>query len=193
MGRDTALVELAGSSLLERAVRVARAAAPRVLLATGAEERYQALGLETVRDDRPDGGPLAGIEAALARVAAGAGAGGAWLGVMACDMPRAHADVLSCCAARGAELGLDAVFYAADDDLRPGGGIEPLLGAVHTRALGAIRAALERGERRAIAFHADVRVGLLRADELPAELAAARPEINVNTPAELLRERERRA
>jgi molybdopterin-guanine dinucleotide biosynthesis protein A len=187
MGRDKALIELDGSSLLERAVRVARAAAPRVLLATGTEERYPDLGLETVRDRRPDGGPLAGIEAALARVTAGAGERGAWLGVIACDMPRAQAGVLERCAARGEELGLDAVYYGSDS------GLEPLLGAVHTRALGAVRAALERGERRAIAFHADVRVGVLRADELPAELAAARPEINVNTPAELLREEEGRA
>src|SRR5262245_34715831 len=158
MGFDKAGVMLGGTTLLARAVGVLDAVAPRVFLACGREPRYAELGRELVLDRRADGGPLAGLEAALLRLD---GAGGGWLGVLACDMPRAEPLILALCAARGRERALDAVYYADE------AGLEPLLGAVHTRALPAVRAALERGERRAIAFHPDVRVGTLSAGDLP--------------------------
>jgi molybdopterin-guanine dinucleotide biosynthesis protein A len=182
MGRDKAALELRGRTLLEHAVAAAEAAAPRVLLATGVQERYAELGREIVLDAAPDGGPLAGIEAALARVAADAPEG-AWLGMLPCDVLGAAPEVLARCAARGAELGLDAVVLQTD------AGLEPLFGAVHTRALPAVRAALARGDRRAIAFHPDARVGTLRPAELPPELAARAHGRNVNTPEEWARAR----
>lgn len=180
MGFDKAGAALGGTTLLARAVSVLDAVAPRVLLACGREPRYAELGRELVLDRRPDGGPLAGLEAALLRLAE---SGGGWLGVLACDMPRAEPQILALCAARGREQGLDAVFF--EDEA----GLEPLFGAVHTRALPAVRTALERGERRAIAFHPDVRVAALRAGELPGELRDRGVARNVNTPAELALER----
>jgi molybdopterin-guanine dinucleotide biosynthesis protein A len=181
MGFDKAGVVLGGETLLARAVGVLDALAPRVLLACGREPRYAELGRELVLDRRPDGGPLAGLEAALELLAA---SGGGWLGVLACDMPRAEPELLALCAARGRERDLDAVFF--EDEA----GLEPLLGVVHTRALPAVRAALERGERRCIAFHPDVRVAALRASELPLHLRSRGVARNLNTPAELDRERE---
>ena len=94
----------------------------------------------------PDGGPLAGLEAALGALAAG---GGGWLAVIACDMPHAQADVLRRCLARADENDLDLVVLESED------GLEPLLGVVHTRALSAVTAALDRGERRMISFHGE--------------------------------------
>ena len=89
MGRDKALLRLGDQTLLERTVGVLSRLAPRVYLACGAEERYAELGLECVLDRLPDGGPLAGLEAALTRLQAD---GGGWLGILACDMPRAESE-----------------------------------------------------------------------------------------------------
>ena len=180
MGFDKAGVVLGGTTLLARAVGVLDAVAPRVLLACGGEPRYGELGRELVLDRRPDGGPLAGLEAALEHLDR---SGGGWLGVLACDMPRAEPLILALCAKRGREGEVDAVFFEDES------GLEPLFGAVHTRALPAVRAALERGERRAIAFHQDVRVASLRAGELPAHLRGCGVARNLNTPAELALER----
>ena len=184
MGQDKALARLGDASLLERATAAASLAAPRVLLATGTAERYGEIarenGREVVLDRTADGGPLAGIEAALACLARGSEAEtGAWLGILAVDMPFASAEVLERCAARAEREGLDAVFLATER------GVEPLCGAVHTRALPAVTAALARGERRAIAYHAELAVGTIGLDELPAHVAAARPDVNVNTPGDL--------
>jgi molybdopterin-guanine dinucleotide biosynthesis protein A len=180
MGRDKAGLVLGGETLLERAVRVLDALAPRVLLACGREPRYAELGRELVLDRRPQGGPLAGLESALLRLAE---EGGGWLGVLACDMPRAEPAVLAACAARARAEGQDAVYF------EDAAGLEPLLGVVHTRALPAVQAALERGERRCVAFHRDVRVGTVRAEELPLDLRARGVARNLNTPAELALER----
>jgi molybdenum cofactor guanylyltransferase len=180
MGLDKAGLLLGGETLLARAVGVLDAVAPRVYLACGPVPRYAELGRELVLDLREDGGPLAGLESALLRLVE---EGGGWLGVLACDMPRADPGVLARCAARGRSEGADAVFF--EDEA----GLEPLFGAVHARALPAVQAALARGERRCIAFHGDVRVASVRADELPGDLRARGVARNLNTPAELALER----
>lgn len=63
MGRDKAFLELAGKSLLERALDLARGASDRVAI-VGDRKKFAAFG--TVIVDRYSGrGPLAGIHAAL--------------------------------------------------------------------------------------------------------------------------------
>lgn len=177
MGTDKAACEVGGKTLLEHAVAVAREAASTVFLATGSTERYAELGLDVVLDRVEDGGPMAGIEAALARLANERGDG--WLGILAVDMPRAAGEILVRCAARGIEHEVDAVLVRSE------AGIEPLLGAVHTRALPALRGALDRGERRAIAYLDAAPHAFLPVGELPADLAARGPADNLNTPADL--------
>ncbi|HTS68597.1 MAG TPA: molybdenum cofactor guanylyltransferase [Terriglobia bacterium] len=64
MGRDKAMLPFQGSTLLERALGLARQVAPRVgILASRA--RYAAMGAWIVEDEFPDCGPLGGIHAAL--------------------------------------------------------------------------------------------------------------------------------
>lgn len=183
MGSDKASIELSGATLLERAVEVLAATAPRVLLACGSRPRYAELGCELVLDARVDAGPLAGLEAALEVLEAD---GGGWLGVLACDMPGARAEILRLCLERASLRDLDVVVVEGE------AGVEPLLGVVHTRALAAVRAALDRGERRMISFHDSVRAGSLRLDELPADLRDGGPTRNLNTPEDLDQERKSR-
>ena len=142
MGVDKALlVDDAGRSLLQRACATLAPLADELMLACGPSPRYGELGLTLVLDRRQDGGPLAGLEAALecARTH--------WLAVLACDMPRASTATLAALLLEAERADLDACWLATP------AGVEPLC-AVYSRAcLEPVRAALEAGERRMIAFH----------------------------------------
>jgi molybdopterin-guanine dinucleotide biosynthesis protein A len=63
MGRDKAFLPFEGSTLLERALAVARAVTPEVRI-VGSVENFQVFA-QTVEDQFPDHGPLGGIHAAL--------------------------------------------------------------------------------------------------------------------------------
>src|SRR5260221_14364244 len=67
MGADKAALRLAGSTLLERAAAELDTIATETLLACGTSPRYAELGRPLVLDAYLEGGPLAGLEAALAR------------------------------------------------------------------------------------------------------------------------------
>jgi molybdopterin-guanine dinucleotide biosynthesis protein A len=174
MGRDKARLELGGTSLIARAAQALGGVVARVVLASGAAPRYPELGLECVLDELPEAGPLAGLAAALARFERD---GVGHVLVLACDMPRVRPAALAELLARARASGADVVLVATP------AGPEPLLGAYHVRVLPAVRAALARGERRMLAFHAGLRV--LWVPEAELERGAAR---NLNTPEEFLAE-----
>jgi|GEM_PF-3874237 len=155
-GSDKALAEVptedgGTTTLLARTLdRVARRSR-RVIVATGSEARYaepisraRAFGLDvTVVTDRfEDAGPLAGLEAGLAACAPDDD-----VLVVACDLPRLEVDALDALLAARRERGADVVLW------RDAGGVHPLLGCYRAAVLPAVRAALERGERRLVAFH----------------------------------------
>ncbi len=80
MGRDKALLRYGSATLIQHvAERVATAVGSATLV--GSPARYARLGYPVVPDNFLDGGPLAGIQAALAASAAD------WNLVVACDMP----------------------------------------------------------------------------------------------------------
>ncbi|MEW6072334.1 MAG: molybdenum cofactor guanylyltransferase [Planctomycetota bacterium] len=185
MGRDKAGLDLGDRTLLERTVAIVAGRAPRVLLACGPAARYRELGPELVLDRSPDAGPLAGLEAALARLAEGEGREG-WLLVLACDMPRARGEVFDLLLERARARRADACLLAT------GAGLEPLYAVYHTRCLPAVRAALAAGERRMVSFHAGfgpLAVATLAAAELPPALGGEGCARNLNTPRELAEER----
>jgi molybdopterin-guanine dinucleotide biosynthesis protein A len=171
MGRDKSLLEIGGRTLLERAIAVlegiGREAASEVLLACGPAERYADLGRPLVLDAYPDGGPLAGIEAGLARART------EWIAALACDMPRAEPSIFDALLERAERDGLDVCFLRTDR------GVEPLCAVYRKTCLAPIRAALETGERKVVSFlrfEPRPKVGEL---ELEEGLA-----VNLNTPAE---------
>jgi len=184
MGRDKALLELDGRSLVARAAHALAEVAPRVLLASGSAPRYPELGLESVLDSTAGTGPLAGLAAALERVER---EGVAWLLALACDMPNVPGEVFRRLLARARAEHADACLLATrpmgpggPGAGRPAGDVEPLVAVYGTSALSAVRAALARGEQRLNSFHADVRIARLALAELEPRFAdCAR---NVNTP-----------
>jgi molybdopterin-guanine dinucleotide biosynthesis protein A len=171
MGTDKALLEVGGQRLLDAAVAALRPVAGRIVLATGADERYASLGFETVLDRTEGVGPLAGLLAGLEA------ADTEWCAVLACDMPRASSDELAALLRHAAQGGHDVCLLENE------GGLEPLYGVYHRRCVAAIRAAIAAGERRMVSFHAGLSLGTLRRH-------GAGPALNVNTPGELDRARE---
>jgi molybdopterin-guanine dinucleotide biosynthesis protein A len=169
MGEDKALLEVDGRRLIDAAVEAVRAIAGRVVLATGAESRYEALGFDTARDSLADGGPLVGLLAGLEAART------EWCAVLACDMPRASSEVLAQLLERAAADDLDVCLLENE------GGLEPLFGVYRARCIPAVRAALAAGERRMTSFHAGVAVGTVK--------GASDPALNVNTPDDLQRAR----
>ena len=172
MGVDKALlVDAQGRSLLQRACAVLEPLVAEVWLACGPAARYQELGKTLVLDLRHDGGPLAGLEAALQKVQS------PWILVLACDMPNATTATLASLLEHAQQADLDACW------LNSPAGPEPLCAAYSKNCLEPVRAALEAGERRMLAFHTypvsgrALRLAGLNLDE-------ARLARNLNTPAD---------
>ncbi|HUR27432.1 MAG TPA: molybdenum cofactor guanylyltransferase, partial [Planctomycetota bacterium] len=172
MGADKALLRGEdGRSLLERACAALRPLVSEVWLACGPRARYGETGLTLVLDQREDGGPLAGLEAVLERAST------RWVVVLACDMPRVSTEHVQGLLERADAQDLDACWMETE------AGAEPLC-AVYSRAcLEPVRAALDAGERRMIAFHTRSSAGraLRLAGLRPQSLGLA---ANLNTPAD---------
>jgi molybdopterin-guanine dinucleotide biosynthesis protein A len=178
MGTDKALIPLGSSTMLERAATTLAELTPRVVLACGASERYAELGLPLVVDRYLGAGPLAGLEAALASAVV---AGEDWLVALACDLPRVRPSVLANLLSRAREDDLDACFFETEL------GLEPLCAVYRATCLPSVRAALDAGERKMIAFlqHATAsgelpRIATVRADAFVGDL------VNVNSPADVV-------
>ena len=181
MGADKALLALDGRRLIDYSIEALRPVAGRILLACGPRPRYADLGLETVLDARPDGGPLAGLLAALEASRT------EWLVLLACDMPRADSRVLRALLDQAARCELDVCLLEIER------GTQPVCGVYRRTCAPAVRRSLERGERRMVDFHAPqpgeraLRVGTLAARELAPPLAGSdfQPALNLNSPREL--------
>jgi molybdopterin-guanine dinucleotide biosynthesis protein A len=174
MGSDKALLELDSVALLDRATKLLASRCVEVRLAPGAQERYADRGLPMALDRGPDLGPLGGLEAGLLAART------RWVLAVACDLPwlseAALDGLLSACAAQpGSHV------YAWNC----GRGPEPLCCLIDQACGPAITDALDRGERRALAYwKAEVAGSPARVLELTAPETVAGSLMNVNTPAE---------
>ena len=176
MGRDKALLEWHGRSLIERALEALAPVAGERLLACGRSPRYEELGFSLVLDETEDGGPLAGLEAGLAA------AQGAWVVAVACDMPRLTPGLVEGLLEHAGAADADGAVYEVD------GRVEPLCGVYHRRCLPAVRASLAAGRRRMIDFWS----GTTERGTPVRVLRLASPNgsafANLNTPDDLARE-----
>lgn len=172
-GTPKGLLEVGGRRILDRVTGALREAlrAPPILVANAPDAATWVPGLTVVPDVVPGMGSLGGILTAVES-----------LGAVVCvawDMPFVPAALLARLAAGLA--GADAVLPESGSRR----GVEPLCAAYGPACAGAIRAALARGDQRAIGFHGDVRVSRLPAAEV---LKYGDPDVlffNVNTPDDL--------
>ena len=147
-----------------------------VLIANAADAAAWRPGLRVVPDVLPDIGSLGGILTAVEVL--GAALCVAW------DMPFVPPELLAALAA-GLEHA-DAVLPESDSRR----GVEPLCAAYGPACGPAIRAAIARGEARAIGFHGAVRVARLPRESVLQYGDLAVLFFNVNTPDDLARAEE---
>lgn len=170
MGRDKALIEVDGITLLERAVQRLRPHVREVLV-IGDPERYGHLHPQVLPDERPGLGPLGGIVTALKR------ARYVRLLVLACDMPHVN-DRSLIALKRGLVDGADAAVPVHGD------GQEPLCAAYHRHGLEPLERALRAGRLRMVDALQQLRTVPVPvepgSDGWPSDLFR-----NVNTPADL--------
>lgn len=176
LGADKAVVEVApGETLLQRALALVAPLSDDIIVVQRANQHLDVPGVRVVRDRFPFEGPLAGI---LAGIEA---ARQEWSLVVACDMPFLSRPLI--CYLLALRPGHDAVVPRLEV------GMEPLHALYHRRAAPAIRAALERGERRLISFYCALRVRAVPPDELAPFDRDGRAFFNVNTPEDLAQAR----
>ena len=139
MGRDKAMLELEGATILSRTYQLLTSVCSAATV-VGPKERYASLGLPLIEDARQRCGPLAGIEAALADCQVRGGI--SWALVVACDMPcleEETIEVLLAEAERASEVQVVMPVSA-------GGRAEPLCALYRPQVLDVVRKQLETGQ-----------------------------------------------
>ena len=174
-GSPKGLFEVGGRRILDRVVESLERAtgAEPTIVANAPDAGSWRPGLRVVPDVLPGQGALGGILTAIELLAP--------VVCLAWDMPFVPADLLTALAVR--LEGADAALPESDSRR----GVEPLCAAYGSACGPAIRAALRRGEARAVGFHRDVRVVRLPREDV---LQYGDPDVlffNVNTADDLAR------
>lgn len=171
MGREKAMLELDGRTLLERALQLALTVAAEAIVvgSRGELERYGRL----LEDVYPGQGPLGGIHAAL------------WASptdlnlILAVDTPFLEARFLEFLVAQARESGAVVTVPRTADGFHP-------LAAVYRRAFReTAERALAEGRNKIDALFADVETRVLEEEELRRLAFAPAIFENLNTPEEL--------
>ena len=213
MGRDKAMLEIDGVTMIECAIDLIRRAGIEPVVVGSFGERPRHTGARVIPDDWPAAGPLGGIATALRNTVA------PWNLVMACDMPYVTAEWLeflmdrACAAsqleeelhrtASGAEAPGQGMTLMSELKLRPpkdqfpnpicsadamvamnDGGAEPMCAMYHRRADAAIREALEAGIRKVTDGLAKLRVDYIERAKWKAFDSEGLLFKNVNEPAD---------
>ncbi len=172
MGRNKALLPLAGRSLIEHLLARLEGLGDEILITTNRPQDYSFLGLRLVSDLVPGIGALAGLHASLAA------AHGRSVLVLACDMPFISRPLLE-----------HLVGLAPQADVvipRHGDKYEPLHAVYNQRnCLPALENALAVGAKRLISFFPQVKVLPVEESELSRLDPYGLSFFNINTPEDL--------
>lgn len=173
MGRDKALLEICGATLLSRAISTASQASDQVRI-VGSAAKYGEFG-QVVEDAFPGRGPLGGIHAALLSTETDLNL------MLAVDTPFMHSDFLRYLVDH-ARTG-DALVVVP----RIGGRLQPLC-AVYRRAFATMaQRALESGQNKIGLLFAPAITRVIEQEEIESLAFEPRMFDNVNTPEELQR------
>jgi molybdopterin-guanine dinucleotide biosynthesis protein A len=177
MGREKAMLELGGRTLLERALKLASSAAAATII-VGPRADFEAYG-RVVEDVYPGQGPLGGIHAALGVTCTELNL------ILAVDTPFLEARFLLYLVEQARESGAVVTLPRTADGFHP-------LAAVYRRAFReTAERALGEGRNKIDALFAEVETRILEAADL--EKLAFAPAIfeNLNTPQDVERARAR--
>lgn len=177
MGRDKALVPLAGQPMIQHVLARLVGLGDETLVTTNHQDALEFLGLPLVSDEEPGAGALPGLRTALRA------ARGDRVLVVACDMPFVNRLLLEQLVALSAQA--DVVVPRWQDRYQT-------MQSVYARkkCLAAVDDALQKGERRMISFYPQVKVRIVTPEEVAEYDPSGRSFFNVNTPQDL-REAER--
>jgi molybdopterin-guanine dinucleotide biosynthesis protein A len=139
-GRDKALVELGGQTMLARTVELVGGVCETVEI-VAPEGKYAHPGATALADRYPGEGPLGGILTALSKMQSRK-SGEPWALIVSCDMPFLTKDFLAFLCGKASE---SAVQVIVPESLN---GLEPLCAVWHRDSLAQIRAAFDDGIRK---------------------------------------------
>ncbi len=180
MGRDKALIEFDGTTLLARAVGVLESVFERVVVVAPADRDYERQGFEVAPDVEAGKGPLGGLRTALELAA------GDPVFLLACDLPLVEAPVVRWIVeAAVARANADERGRLADVTLVvDGAGPQPLCALWAASSLPSVMEALEAGDRSVIGLLEHLDCERL---EPESDLPWYRPDLfsNLNRPADL--------
>lgn len=172
MGRDKALVPLAGRPMIAHVLARVTGLGDETLVTTNNPDALEFLELPLVTDEEPGAGALPGLLTALKA------ARGDTVLVVACDMPFVNRLLLE----HLLELapGADVVVPRWNE-------MYQTMQAVYARkkCLKAVQASLEQGDQRMISFYPQVKVRIVPPDEVTEYDPSGRSFFNVNTPEDL--------
>ena len=173
-GKAKGLLEVEGERILDRLVNVCLDAfgVRPLLVANDPDAGTWRSDLRVVPDRLPGTGTLGGLYTAVAEA-------GTAIMVVAWDMPFVTAALLRYLSSGLARA--DAALPASPNRR----GIEPLCAAYGLACLGPMERAIKRGDYRAIAFHAEVRVEVEPLDVIRTFGDPSRLFFNINTPEDL--------
>lgn len=171
MGRDKALVPLAGLPMIQHVLARLEGLGDETLVTTNNEE-LDFLDLPLISDEEPGAGALYGLRTALSA------ARGDTVLVIACDMPFVNRLLLEHLVELSEKA--DVVVPRWNDRYQT-------LQSVYARkkCLKAVEDALESGEQRMISFYPQVKVRIVPPEEVAEYDPTGRSFFNVNTPEEL--------
>jgi len=177
MGADKAMLEVAGQTLLQRTLELARAVSEDVRI-VGVREKFGEFA-PVVEDKYPDRGPLGGIHAALAST------GSDFNLILAVDLPFLEKRFLQ-------QLVTEALASGAVVTVpRAGGGLQPLC-AVYRREFAALaEQALAAGRNKIDTLYARTTLRIIEEDELARFAFSPAMFDNLNTQEEWERARQR--
>lgn len=176
MGSDKRFLMAQGKPLVLRALECLRPLVDEVIVATLEPALFDGIPARVVTDEYPGHGVLAGVHAGLAAAQSD------WALVVAGDMPFLNPVLLRAMLrlAQGADADVIAPQWQGE--------LEPLHALYRPAAcVPAAKAALQRGQRRIIAFYPDVRVHVMPQTEVTHLDPEGRSFFNVNTPEDWAR------
>jgi molybdopterin-guanine dinucleotide biosynthesis protein A len=175
LGQNKALVDVAGSTLLERVIAVLRSLVSDIVLVAQSPDLFAHLDLPVVTDIYPGVGTLGGLHAGLDAIHTEYGL------VVGCDMPLLNTDLLHYMISQARSY--DVVMP------RVGRYYEPLHALYAQRCLTTIERSILAGRRRIRRALAGLRIRYVEAAEIDRYDPAHLSFFNVNTPEELARAR----
>lgn len=173
MGEDKALKPFLGRPLIKRVIDRLNPIADELIVTTNHPGDYAFLNLRVVPDLIPDRGALGGLYTAIAS------ATGDQVAVVACDMPFASSTLIEAASRLMVEEEADVVIAESPEGMEP-------LHAVYRRVtcVPAIEDAIAANKWKVISWFPQVKVRVLRADEIRALDPSGLCFWNLNTPEE---------